>query len=370
NFTLRMLATLRGDARGLYRDLCFAQRGRYAAYLDLGRFRVLSASPELFFRIDDDRITTRPMKGTAPRARSPAEDEAARVALTGSVKDRAENAMIVGLLRNDLGRIARDGGVRWSDVFEAERFETVWQLTSTVEADLRPGTSLTDVYRALFPSGSVTGAPKVRTMELIAELEGSERGVYCGSVGYVAPDGAPGPRARFSVAIRTVVCESASGAARYGVGGGITWDSRAASEYDEVVAKARVLTARRPEFRLLESLRFEPGAGYRRLDEHLARLGASAAYFGFEFDDQGVRRALEQAAAGERDRPLKVRLLLDRRGRIETGAARIARTREPVRLAVDQGGPVDPADPMLFHKTTVRERYDDAALRYPDADDV
>jgi para-aminobenzoate synthetase / 4-amino-4-deoxychorismate lyase len=370
NFTLQMLATLRGDARGLYRDLCFAQRGRYAAYLDLGRFRVVSASPELFFRIDGERITTRPMKGTAPRGRWPAEDEAARAALTGSVKDRAENAMIVDLLRNDLGRIARDGGVRWSDVFEAERFETVWQLTSTVEADLRPGTTLVEVFRALFPSGSVTGAPKVRTMELIAALEDAPRGVYCGTVGYLAPGRASGPRARFNVAIRTVVCDADAGSAAYGVGGGITWDSRAASEYDEVVAKARVLTARRPEFRLLESLRFEPGSGYRRLAEHLARLGASASYFGYAFDERAVRRALDEVAGRAADRPSKVRLLLDRRGRVETGAAPLVASDGPVRVAVDRDHPVDPADPMLFHKTTLRERYDDAALRYADADDV
>jgi para-aminobenzoate synthetase / 4-amino-4-deoxychorismate lyase len=370
NFTLRMLATVTGDPRGLYRDLCFAQRGAYAAYLDLGRYRVLSASPELFFRIDGERITTRPMKGTAPRGRWLAEDDRIRAALQGSVKDRAENAMIVDLLRNDLGRIARDGSVAWSDVFDAERYETVWQLTSTVEADLRPGTTLVDVFRAIFPSGSVTGAPKVRTMELIAELEDAERSVYCGTVGYLAPPGTPGPRARFNVAIRTVVCEPDHGSAVYGVGGGITWDSRAESEYDEVLAKARVLTARRPEFRLLESLLHDQDAGYRRLDEHLNRLRASASYFGFGLDEASLRRSLDRAASRYVGKATKVRLLLDRRGRVETGAAPVAASRTPVRLAIDREHPVDPTDAMLFHKTTLRDRYDDAALRHPEADDV
>ena len=370
NFTLRLLATVAGDPRGLYRDLCFAQRGAYAAYLDLGRYRVLSASPELFFRIDGDRITTRPMKGTAPRGRWLAEDDEIRASLQGSVKDRAENAMIVDLLRNDLGRVARDGSVAWSDVFEAERFETVWQLTSTVEARLRSGITLVDVFRSLFPSGSVTGAPKVRTMELIAELEDAERGVYCGTVGYLAPNGTPGPGARFNVAIRTVVCDADSGSAIYGVGGGITWDSRAAGEYDEVVAKARVLTARRPEFRLLESVRYDPDGGYRRLDEHMHRLRASAAYFGFRSDDAAIRASLDGAAARYVGKPTKVRLVLDRRGHVETGAAPLGATHEPVRLAVDRDHPVDPRDVMLFHKTTLRDRYDDAALRFPDADDV
>jgi para-aminobenzoate synthetase / 4-amino-4-deoxychorismate lyase len=286
------------------------------------------------------------------------------------VKDRAENAMIVDLLRNDLGRVARPGTVRWTDVFDVERYETVWQLTSTVSCDLRPDVALVDVFRALFPCGSVTGAPKVSTMEIIAALEDSPRGVYCGTVGYLAPLGADAPRARFNVAIRTVVVDAESGAAEYGVGGGITWDSRAASEYDETVAKARVLTARRPRFDLLESLRHEPGTGYRRLDEHLARLRGSASYFGFAYDEQDVRRALDAAGAVVGDRPAKVRLILDRWGRIETNAVAIADAFQPVRLAVDATAPVDPADVLLFHKTTLRGRYDEARARHPDADDV
>ena len=157
--------------------------------------------------------------------------------------------MIVDLLRNDVGRIAREGSVTWADVFETERYDTVWQLTSTVAAELAPGAALADVFRALFPSGSVTGAPKVATMEIIAELEDAPRGVYCGAVGFLTPGGHPGTRARFNVAIRTVVQDAETGTAEYGVGGGITWDSRAAAEYDEVVAKARVLTALRPSFR-------------------------------------------------------------------------------------------------------------------------
>ena len=199
NHTLRLHSRVEGDPRGLYRDLCFAQRGAYAAYLDLGRYRVCSASPELFFRLDDGVLTTRPMKGTAPRGRWPAEDAEVAARLRGSVKDRAENAMIVDLLRNDMGRVATPGSVTWSDVFDLERYETVWQLTSTVSAHEQPTTGLVDVFRALFPCGSVTGAPKVRTMELIAELEDAPRGVYCGAVGYLAPPGSGLPRARFNV---------------------------------------------------------------------------------------------------------------------------------------------------------------------------
>jgi para-aminobenzoate synthetase/4-amino-4-deoxychorismate lyase len=370
NMTLRLHAQVAGDPRGLYRDLCYAQRGAYAGYLDTGGVRVVSASPELFFRIDGGRILTKPMKGTAPRGRWPAEDDAVRAGLEGSVKDRAENAMIVDLLRNDLGRIARPGTVTWSDVFAAEKFETVWQLTSTVAADLRPETTLPDVFRALFPCGSVTGAPKVSTMGLIAELEADPRGVYCGTVGYLAPAGAPGPRARFNVAIRTVVTDAHSGAAVYGTGGGITWDSRADAEYEETVAKARVLTARRPAFRLLETLVHEPGIGFRRLEEHLSRLRASATYFGYTLDEDEVAAALEREAREHPDAAARVRLLVDRHGRVETGSVRLAETLEPLRLAIDRANPVDPRDPMLFFKTTLRERYAAAAGRFPDVDDV
>jgi para-aminobenzoate synthetase/4-amino-4-deoxychorismate lyase len=310
------------------------------------------------------------MKGTAPRGRWLAEDEAIRARLEGSIKDRAENAMIVDLLRNDLGRIARSGSVTWADTFTVERYETVWQLTSSVFADLRPDATLPEIFRAVFPCGSVTGAPKASTMGIIADLETGSRGVYCGTVGYLAPPGAPGPRARFSVAIRTVVLDTDSGAARYGVGGGITWDSRAASEYEETVAKAKVLTARRPPVRLLETLVHIPGQGYRRLEEHLERVRTSARYWGSEIDEGVIREALEREAARFPTKAARVRLVIDPRGHVDAGAAPVADTPGPVRLAVDRSHPVDPADPMLFHKTTAREPYERAAARFPDADDV
>ena len=368
NLTLRLRSTVEGDERGLYRDLCFAQRGAHAAYLNAGRYRVLSASPELFFRIDGDRLTTRPMKGTAPRGRWLAEDQEIQQRLTSSVKDRAENAMIVDLLRNDLGRVARTGSVTWGKVFEPERYETVWQLTSTVSARLRPDVDLVDVFRALFPCGSVTGAPKVRTMAIIAELEDAPRGVYCGAIGYLAPPSAGAPSASFNVPIRTVVVDSQTHVAEYGVGGGITYDSSAEGEFDETVAKARVLTARRPSFELLETMRRDPDEPIRRLEEHVARLRASAAYFGFAFAETEIREALEASGVGA-ERPMRVRLRLARNGRLDLAATPLDRGAQPVRLALDDV-PVDPTDVFLFHKTTRRARYDDARARHPDADDV
>jgi len=370
NHTMRMRARIVGDERGLYRDVSLAQRGAYSAYLNLGRYRVLSASPELFFRIDGDRIATRPMKGTSPRGRFSEEDERAAASLVASSKDRAENAMIVDLLRNDLGRIAVPGSVRVPEMFTPERYETVWQLTSTIVARLPSGVGLPEVFRALFPSGSVTGAPKIRTMELIAGLEGSPRGVYCGAVGFLAPPGADGPSAEFNVAIRTVVLDTEAGTAEYGTGGGITYGSDATAEYEEALTKARVLALRRPSFELLETIRHDPEDGFRHRDLHLTRMGASASYFGFRFDARSVRETMEKAVAGWQDGPARLRVTLARDGTLEVSLSPAPQAPiGPLRVAIDDRA-VDPWDALLFHKTTRRKLYEEALARHPDADDV
>lgn len=370
NHTIRLRARIPGgDGSALYRDLCLAQRGGYGAYLDLGRYRVLSASPELFFRIDDDRITTRPMKGTAPRGRWLAEDEEAVAALLASDKDRAENAMIVDLVRNDLGRICRPGSVTVERMFEAERYETVWQLTSTIGGDLRPGATVLDAFRSLFPSGSVTGAPKVRTTRIIADLEDSPRGPYCGSIGYMAPPGSGEPRANFNVAIRTVALDAQTGTAEFGVGGGITFDSSAEAEYEEVTTKSTVLTSVRPAFGLFETLLHTPDAGFLHLEEHLGRMAASAAYFGFRFDPEGAVAELKVFGADAGGRHV-VRMTLAR-----DGSLRLERRdpppsdRDTVRVALDDD-PVDPSDVWPFHKTTRRLPYRRRLSKRPDVDDV
>jgi para-aminobenzoate synthetase/4-amino-4-deoxychorismate lyase len=204
-------------------------------------------------------------------------------------------------------------------------------------------------------------------MELIADLEDSPRGVYCGAVGFLAPG--PSLSGRFNVAIRTVVLDAETRTAEYGVGGGITWGSSAAREYDEAIAKARVLVARRPRFDLVETLRHDPEEGYARLDLHLERLRASAEHFGFGFDEHEIRSALAREVAGSA-KPLRVRLLVDRRGRPIVSSAPVVRPAGPVRLALALDEPVDPSDPMLFHKTSLRERYERARSRHPEADDV
>ena len=370
NHTLRLRSTVAGDERGLYRDLCFSQRGAYGAYLNAGRYRVCSASPELFFELDGGRVTTRPMKGTAPRGRWPAEDEAIAGRLAASVKDRAENAMIVDLLRNDLGRVSRPGSVRWGEVFAAERYETVWQLTSTVSSELEPEAGLAEVFRALFPSGSVTGAPKVRSMQIIAGLEDSPRGVYCGAVGLLAP---PGRRARRRGSTwRSAPSRSTASPASRSTAwaAGITWDSRAGSEYEEAVAKARVLTDRRPGFELLETLLHEPGSGLpaaRAPPRAAPRLG------------RVLRLHLRRTRGpSRRSTPRPRRPATAPRGPAPPGPGaagsprpRCRWRRRPSRPGCDDRRAAGrPGDVLLFHKTSRRERYEAARARHPDADDV
>jgi para-aminobenzoate synthetase/4-amino-4-deoxychorismate lyase len=252
NLTDRLRAAEPGDPEQLYASLAGAQQGAYNAYLDLGRFVIASASPELFLDWTGDTLRTRPMKGTAARDPDPAADAANARRLRASPKERAENVMIVDLLRNDLSRVAALGSVAVTELFALERYPTVWQLTSEITARVRPGAGLVDVFRALFPCGSITGAPKPRSMEIIRDLEAGPRGVYCGAVGMVAPPGAPF-RARFSVAIRTAVVDRRHNTAVYGAGGGITWDSDPAAEHAELLAKAAVLGSS-PHYAIAQTL--------------------------------------------------------------------------------------------------------------------
>jgi len=240
NYTIRLRSIFAGDDLAWFLQLKKAQSSSYCAYLDIGDYRILSASPELFFHLKDQKITVRPMKGTVKRGATPEEDRAHAEWLYHSEKNRAENLMIVDLLRNDLNRIARTGTVRAEKLFEIERYPTVHQMTSTVTAELPEGAGIKDILGALFPTGSITGAPKVSSMKIIADLETLPREVYCGTIGYITPD----REAVFNVPIRTAVIDARTGAATYGVGGGITWDSTPEDEYEEALVKARLLTWR------------------------------------------------------------------------------------------------------------------------------
>ena len=359
NLTYRLRAPFADDPRRLFASLAAAQGGPWSAFIDTGDQAICSASPELFFQLDGDHIVTRPMKGTRPRGRWPAEDAAQAAALTASAKDRAENVMIVDLMRNDLGRIARPGSVTVTGLFEAERYPAQWQMTSTVEADLRPEVGLGAIFEALFPAGSVTGAPKIRSMEILREVEDSPRGVYCGAIGVAGP----GRQAHFNVAIRTVTVDRARGQAEFGVGSGIVWDSEAGAEFEECRVKAAILASPRPDFELLESLRWEPGPGCTLVDRHRDRMARSAAYFGVPFDAGAFDAALAAAVRGL-TAVSKVRLLLDAHGAFRAEAQPLEPTPAPLRVALART-PVASSDVFLFHKTTHREAYARAEAERP-----
>lgn len=362
NFTFQTAASFCGDPRALFRDLVDAQRGRYSAFLTLGDIAVCSASPELFFELDGVAIRTRPMKGTAARGLTSRDDAEVRARLIASPKERAENVMIVDMMRNDLGRIAEVGSVSVPALFESERYPTLWQLTSQVVGTT--SASLEEIFMALHPSASVTGAPKVRTMELLAGLETQPRGIYTGAIGHVPPDG----NARFNVAIRTAVVDRTAGRIQFGVGSGIVWDSDADAEYDECLLKSAVLGRRAVVFDLLETLKWTDTAGFLLADRHLDRMAASADYFGIPWSRDSVYDALMSAVVGARG-ARRVRLLLGRDGAARVELGELTPLVAPLRVAFAQT-PVSSADVWLHHKTTNRAVYDSARAAVPSVDDV
>jgi para-aminobenzoate synthetase/4-amino-4-deoxychorismate lyase len=364
NFTAPYSLQVRGRVAALYARLRERQPVEYGAFIhwSAGR-RILSFSPELFFRVDEEnggrRITTKPMKGTAARGRTTQEDRERAEWLRNDPKNRSENVMIVDLLRNDLGRVAKFGSVHTENLFAVERYPTLWQMTSTVTGELRDEVGFHDIFKALFPCGSITGAPKVRAMQLLAQLEEQPRGVYTGAIGYFSPR-----RTVFNVAIRTLELVGEQGT--MGVGSGIVIDSVAKEEYRECVLKAEFLTGsaqRFPErFQLIETMLWD--RSYPFLELHLDRLMDSAEYFQFECEREAVRAALmEYARAFEDGAPRKVRLLVDREGCVNIGDKILqgngGKDAKPMHACISRQR-TDEKDPMLYHKTTHRPLYAEA----------
>ncbi len=345
NLTTRLRAKFEGEPRAFFDSLCEAQPGAYALFLDFGEWQIASVSPELFFAWNPAtaEIVARPMKGTAPPSQSAAD-------LRASTKDRAENLMIVDLLRNDIARVARQGSVRVPELFTIETFATVRQMTSTIIGETVPGMDLATIFAALFPCGSITGAPKIAAMQAIAALESSPRGAYCGALGVVQPGGA----ALFSVGIRTVTI--ANGEAECGVGSGITWDSNPAEEHQECQIKRRFLLRASAAFDLLESIKLEDGV-YWLLGRHCERLHRSAEHFGFPFDIADVNGALQATAKQNPTGAHAVRLLLSRHGTIaiETRPLPVTAAHPLVALARTA---ISSDDEYLHHKTTHRAVYE------------
>lgn len=335
----------------------------YAAFVETEDWAVLSISPEVFFTLDGTTLTSKPMKGTAPRGRTLEEDRQMAEWLRHSEKNRAENLMILDMVRNDMGRVAWTGSVHVPEIFSVEKYPTVWQMTSTVRA--QTDASLPEILRHLFPAASITGAPKVRTMQIITELESTPRQIYTGAIGFYGP----GRQAQFNVAIRTLLLDKQRGTAEYGVGGGIVWDSEPGDEWDETRTKARIIREPPKPFDLLETMRWTPHEGWFLLEQHLARLARSAEYFDYPLDQARLIETLNRAVEGFDGNAQMVRLRLARDGQLTITAQPLGQRPKPVRVILAQT-PVNTADRFLYHKTTRREVYQRALAELPGFDDV
>ncbi|HZY63885.1 MAG TPA: aminodeoxychorismate synthase component I [Edaphobacter sp.] len=351
NFTSSVEMPSQEDTAATFTRLLRQQPVAYSALLNISGHQILSLSPELFFRTEDGKITTRPMKGTMRRGLDLAEDRQAAINLQNDEKNRSEHLMIVDLLRNDLGRICNMGSVQVEDLFSIEHYRTLLQMTSTVSGKLRTGLHWYDIFKAMFPSGSITGAPKIRTMQIIRELEENARGIYTGAIGYIAPDGS----SAFNVAIRTL--HMRAGKISMGVGGGIVADSIPDEEYSECLLKAAFLTHQQHDFQLIETMLWN--GDFRLLSMHMDRLESSAAYFEFAFDRAAaVSQLREYASSFSSEKCYRVRLLLNSDGKIIL--AHGEHSNQPaaisnVRIALQR---TFSNDVFLRHKTTLRQQYD------------
>jgi para-aminobenzoate synthetase/4-amino-4-deoxychorismate lyase len=367
NLTGRYHFKFEGSPMALYKALKLQQPVSYGAYIHSAGQHILSFSPELFFRIEGQQITTRPMKGTVATGRDAAEDARQSQWLRNDEKNRAENVMIVDLLRNDLGQVCETGSVKVTELFTIEKYPTVFQMTSTIEGSLRPNLSYSELFRSLFPCGSITGAPKIRAMQIIRELETTPRGVYTGAIGYIAPESPATPansskpenippyRAVFNIAIRTITLDGAQG--EMGVGGGIVIDSMAEAEYNECAAKAAFLTSLPVEFSLLEAILWDQD--YKRLPQHLERLEKAARHFDYPYDEGNLKKALAAQATGfKAGDKYKVRLVLDSEGKTLMEAIRIddPPTQAPKIIAISPER-VTSTNRFAYYKTTNRAIY-------------
>lgn len=355
NLTFRADVRVLGDPLALYARLRAATRGGWGAIVDTGETTYLSFSPELFFALEGNRLTCRPMKGTAPRQVDARADADAAAALAQDPKQRAENLMIVDLMRNDLSRVAVAGSVAVPELFALERYPTVHQMTSTITATRAPGVDAVDVLGALFPCGSITGAPKVRAIQALNEIERDARGLYTGAIGRLDASG----DAMFNVAIRTLALPAGANQATIGLGGGIVADSTAAAEWDEALAKGAFLGRDVCTVDLIETMAFDPMEGIALIERHLERMKNSAAALGFAFDRHDARNEL-QAATFRLRKASRIRMMLANSGAVAIQVSPLAPRRDtPLSVALVPL-PVAPADWRLRHKTSDRAFYDDA----------
>ncbi|MDD5759877.1 MAG: aminodeoxychorismate synthase component I [Desulfobulbaceae bacterium] len=364
NYTLKLLFDFTGSPEALYKNLRGNQPVSYGAYLGFDDQRILSFSPELFFRKTGNHCQVRPMKGTMRRGRTLQEDKKFAAALHDDPKNRSENVMIVDLLRNDLGRLSSMGQVKTSSMFTVETYATLHQMTSTITGKTSGETALIELFKALFPCGSVTGAPKIRTMQIIHELEHQTRGVYTGAIGYIAPTG----DAVFNVPIRTIVLNSNRG--EMGIGSGIVHDSNPEAEWQECLLKGKFLSNPRPDFQLIETILWRQDTGFWLLDLHLARLVSSANYYDYPLSPEALTQQLKEITANSAATALRIRVLLHQDGALDISATPCPRPtllELPTLAAATAKGTLpkitispqstDASWPFLYHKSTIRDLY-------------
>ena len=363
NYTYRLRSEFMPDPWLFFHSLAESHDPPFAAYISTPEYAVCSFSPELFIMLDQHDLLSRPMKGTIGRGPGYWNDQMQSRSLRSCPKNRAENVMITDMVRNDLGRVAEPGSVKVPSLFQVEKYPSVWQMISQVRCSTKA--RIPFIMKAMFPPASITGAPKSAAMSIIAELEPSPRRVYTGSIGYSGPK----RQSQFNVAIRTVLVDKERKQAEYGVGGGIVWDSKAQSEWDESRIKARSLHRLNPGFSLLETILWTPEGGYHLLGAHLHRLKCSADYFSYKVDMEEVKFRLEIFSDYLKHECWKIRLFADKMGRVSIEKAELGALPEYVALSPAMD-PVDSSDPFLFHKTTHRDVYNSAVPRSPHADSV
>jgi para-aminobenzoate synthetase / 4-amino-4-deoxychorismate lyase len=360
NRTFKLNFSHKGSVSSLYMNLVKKQSASYSAFIRFGKQYVLSFSPELFFKKENSLINVKPMKGTIARGRFLKEDIKNIEHLYNCPKNRSENIMILDLLRSDLGRVSKTGTVRTTKLFEIEKYESLFQMTSTAKAEIKQGVALPDLFKAMFPSGSVTGAPKIRTMQIINDIEKSPRRIYTGSIGFITPK----KNCVFNVAIRTLLLNSSSGKGEMGIGSGIVYDSDPKKEYQECLLKAKFLTDKYKNFKLIETILWEPVQGYAFIKFHMQRLSESAAYFNYKYDKNYVVKSLNNVSHNfNKGQKYKVRMLLSEDGSLGVKYSMIGKESAGRTIAISSVK-TNSEDKWLYHKTTNRHLYDSEYDRY------
>ncbi|MBE0571325.1 MAG: aminodeoxychorismate synthase component I [Ignavibacteriaceae bacterium] len=358
NYTVKGKFNFSGSRSSFFQQLLFNQSAKYSAFINNDEQFITSLSPELFFHQKDREIISHPMKGTIRRGHNHSLDRIAETELKSGEKNRAENVMIVDLIRNDFGRICRYGSVKVPEIFQIEKYESLFQMVSEVEGKLRKKIKMLEILQNIFPCGSVTGAPKIRTMEIINEIEKEKRGIYTGSIGLVTPE-----ELKMNVAIRTITINKNSGNGIMGLGSGIVWDSNPQSEYEEVLLKSKFLTEPLDYFEIFETMRYENGE-IKLLDQHLARIKSAADYFLFKFNEKKIRKQLIKSVEDiDKQKPKKIKLSLTKWGKIKVDLSDIPKSAKNI-FAILSQSKIDSTDKFRHFKTTNRKLYDDEYSQY------